>query len=69
MKIIEYKISGTHCEACKKIIEMDLEDAGFEGCTVDLKKEIVIVPQSFENQVNEIATVVSNAGEYEMEIE
>lgn len=52
------------CGACKKLIEMDLEDAGFGSCTVDEVSQTITIPQDHESDLTKIATVVSTAGDY-----
>lgn len=50
MKTLTFHVSGTHCAACKILIEdIVKEQGGIHSVSVDLKKEIVSIEgQSFE---------------------
>lgn len=63
---MKYKIEGITCNACKKIIEMDLEDAGFSTCVVDVEQKCIEIPDALAQQVKEIADVIHDAGVYTM---
>ena len=51
------KIKGMHCESCKKLIQMELEEAGF----IDKFKEATLL----ENQIGEIKLVNINTNDLE----
>ncbi len=55
-----YKIKGMDCDACAKMIELDLEDAGISASCSYQKEEITIN----ENEVpfEKIQKVVENGG-------
>lgn len=54
------------CGACKKLIEIELEDAGFGMCIVDEKLQTITIPQECEDDLTKIATAIDNAGGYKL---
>lgn len=62
--MMELKIAGITCGACKKLIDMDLKDAGYGKCAVDEKSHTIIIPQEYVNDLTKIAAAIENAGNY-----
>ncbi len=62
MKKITIKIEGMHCEACKKLIEMELKEK-VEKVSVDLKSNKAAVNFD-ENKISEkeIAKIINQLG-------
>lgn len=63
---MEYSIKGMTCGACKKLIDMDLEDANFADCSVDEKTHTITIPQSYKQDIEKIRAIVNATGDYEM---
>lgn len=63
-----YKIEGMHCAACSAVIQMNLEDAGFEKAVVLQEQQQLEVPEEYNKIIEEIKKVVDSAGHYELVI-
>lgn len=63
---MKYKIKGIHCEACNKLIKMELDDAGFKEVQVDQVNEELIVPDEYVEKIDDIKEAVKKAGDYEL---
>jgi cation transport ATPase len=55
---VTYKISGMDCDSCAKMIELDMEDAGFVAKCSYTKQtlEIEVSNTSVEKKIKEIVT-------------
>lgn len=60
MKTLTFHVSGTHCPSCKIFIEDTLnEQIGIERTQVDLKKEIVTVETTLDENQNKLAEILT----------
>lgn len=68
----ELKIEGMHCDACKKIITMEIEDLGLQDKlnSVDLSSEanqgFVKLSDVREEDVEKITTAINDLGQYKV---
>lgn len=61
MSTYTFHVSGTHCPSCKILIEDILgEQENVRSVQVDLKKEIVEVEMSSEQNPNELAAFLTD---------
>jgi hypothetical protein len=63
---MKFTIQGITCNACKKILEMELHEAGFPKATVSVEEKSIEIPDEYENNLEEIASVIYRAGDYEL---
>ena len=56
-----YKIQGMDCDSCAKMIELDLEDAGFSA-KCDYAKETLEVDISQKDDEEKVSNVVHSSG-------
>ena len=63
-------IQGMHCDACQKLIKMELDDAGFENAikggrqVSDNIGELYIADNVSDDDVRKIAEVINNMDAY-----
>ena len=59
-----FKIKGMNCEACAKMIELDLEEAGIKFCSCNYAKQSLEVKYDNNNKLNEelIKKIVEESG-------
>ena len=65
------KIQGMHCESCKTLILMELEENGFEKNVVNLEllgddKGELIVNNVDERQIEHIKAIINSMDGYEV---
>ncbi len=56
-----YKIQGMDCDSCAKMIELDLEDAGFNA-SCSYKKELLEVETGTIEDEKKVAEIVKKSG-------
>jgi len=61
-----YKIKGIHCEACAKLIKIELDEAGFKEAIVDEAKEELDIPEDYINYLPHIRAAIKKAGDYDV---
>ena len=60
MNTLIFHVSGTHCPACKILIEDILsEQIGIQNVFVDLKRKIVTIDTELDNTPEEIAEMLN----------
>ncbi len=60
------KVKGMHCDACSKLITMELEEKGINDIKVNGDTHEIEVPDSLENRVEEIKNIVNAMDSYEI---
>lgn len=65
------KVKGMHCDACKMLIKMELEEIGLEGNIESVKLEadnqgLVVLDNIEEDQVEEAKNTINNMDQYEV---
>ncbi len=61
----KYKIEGIDCDSCRSLINMELEDAGFQDVKVDAEDQLT-VPDRELTKLEQIKTAVGKAGHYKL---
>jgi copper chaperone CopZ len=64
------KVKGMHCDACKALIKMELEEIGLEGNIEKVELEennqgIILLKNVNETQVEEAKNVINKMEQYE----
>lgn len=62
------KLRGVKNKEQKKKIEKTLEEAGFTACEVDSTMKILVVPDIYISELYDIAIVLAEIGDYEIDI-
>lgn len=65
------KVKGMHCDACKMLIKMELEEIGLEGNieSVELEADnqgLVVLDNLEEDQIEEARNIINNMDQYEV---
>lgn len=63
-------IQGMHCDACQKLITMELDDAGFKDVIKDFRQtdknsgELVLVDAASEQDTQKVIEIISKMDDY-----
>lgn len=69
MKKIAFIIKGTHCNACKILIEdVSMEVAGIKSCTVDFKTGNTEIEYDEAINWDQFKRAIEELGDYEVQI-
>lgn len=65
------KVKGMHCDACKMLIKMELEEIGLEGNVESVELEadnqgVVVLNNVEEDQIEEARNTISKMDQYEV---
>lgn len=65
------KVKGMHCDACKMLIKMELEEIGLEGNieSVELEADnqgVVVLNNVEEDQIEEVRNTINKMDQYEV---
>ena len=58
----KYKIQGMDCDACAKLIELDLEDAGITASCNWAKEVLEVETNGDKEKENKVKEIVENGG-------
>ena len=61
------KVKSMHCDACSKLITIELEEKGIEGVVVNGETHEIEVPENLNDKVEEIKNIVNSMDAYEIE--
>ncbi len=62
-------IKGVKNKDHKKKVDKALDDAGFTACEVDTTLKVLIVPDIYLSELEEIALVLAEVGDYHIDME
>lgn len=69
MKIVAIQIKGTHCSACKALIEDVCKDIkGVKSCDVDFKTGKTIIEYDEKLDLNLVKKEIESFGNYKVEV-
>ncbi|OGM59804.1 hypothetical protein A2955_03570 [Candidatus Woesebacteria bacterium RIFCSPLOWO2_01_FULL_37_19] len=57
-----YKIQGMDCDACAKMIELDLEDEGFKASCNYAKQTLEVEYKEGNEDENKVKKILANSG-------
>jgi copper chaperone CopZ len=65
------KVKGMHCDACKMLIKMELEEIGLEGNVESVELEadnqgVVVLDNVEEHQIEEARNTINKMDQYEV---
>jgi len=65
------KVKGIHCDACKMLIKMELEEIGLKGNVESVELEadnqgVVVLNNVEKDQVEEARNTINNMDQYEV---
>lgn len=63
---MKVKIRGVKNKTNKSLVEKTLEEAGFTACEVDSTLKLLIVPDIYVSEMDEIALALAEVGDYEI---
>ncbi|MCA9385358.1 cation transporter [Candidatus Dojkabacteria bacterium] len=63
---MKLKVNGMHCDACKSLIKMELEENGFDDVKVDGDTHEIQIPENLSGDIEEIKSVINSMESYDI---